>query len=85
MRESFQMRAGDIEVGMMLSWRNEGAIWAQKMELAQCTKMIKLFILKVDSHISHCWVSKMLLCWDGKPKTQLSLTFSLVHTYIHLV
>ena len=52
---------------------------------SECTKMIKLFILKVDSHISHCWVLKMLLCWDGKPKTQLSLTFSLVHTYIHLV
>ena len=26
------------------------------------TKMIMLFILKVDSHISYCWVLKMLLC-----------------------
>ena len=37
MRENFQMRKGDMEVGMMLrilSWRNGGAIWAQKMELA---------------------------------------------------
>ena len=28
----------------------------------ECTKMIKFFILKVDYHISHCWVLKMLLC-----------------------
>ena len=31
MRESFKMRDGDMEVGMMLrmlSWRNGGAIWA---------------------------------------------------------
>ena len=34
MKESFQMREGDMEVGM-LSWRNEGAIWVQKMEPAQ--------------------------------------------------
>ena len=39
---------------------------------SECTKMIILFILKVDSHIFHCWVSKILLCWDGKPKAQLS-------------
>ena len=39
---------------------------------SECTKMIKLFILKADYHISHCWVLKMLLCWDGKPKSQLS-------------
>ena len=29
------MREGDMEVGMMLSWKNEGTIWAQKMEQAQ--------------------------------------------------
>ena len=39
---------------------------------SECTKMIKLFILKADCHISYCWVLKMLLCWDGKPKAQLS-------------
>ena len=63
------MRESDMKVEMMLSWRNGGAIWAQKMEPTQeCTKMIILFILKVDYHISHYWVSKMLLCWDGKLK-----------------
>ena len=33
------------------------------------------FHIKYDSHISHCWVLKMLLCWDGKPKAQLSFFF----------
>ena len=28
---------------------------------SEYTKMIKLLMLKVNSHISHCWVSKMLL------------------------
>ena len=40
---------------------------------SKCIKIIILFILKDDYHISHCWVLKMLLCWDGKPKAQLSL------------
>ena len=35
MRESFQMRESDMKVEMMLSWRNGGAIWAQKMEPTQ--------------------------------------------------
>ena len=57
-----------------------GWCWAGEMEgnlgtedgaNSECTKMIILFILKVDSHIFHCWVSKILLCWDGKPKAQL--------------
>ena len=76
MRESFQMREGDMKVGMMLrmlSWRNGGAILGRENGTgSKCTKMLLLFILKVDYHISHCWVSKMLLCWDGKPKAQLS-------------
>ena len=38
----------------------------------ECIKMIILFILKVDFHIFYYWVSKMLLCWDEKPKAQLS-------------
>ena len=38
MRESFQMREGDIKVGMMLSWRNGRTIWAQKMEPTQSTQ-----------------------------------------------
>ena len=29
------MREGDMEVEMMLSWRNGWAIWAQKMEPTQ--------------------------------------------------
>ena len=35
MRENFQMREGDMKVGMMLrmlSWRNGGTIWSQKMD-----------------------------------------------------
>ena len=62
MGESFQMREGDMEVGIMLrmlSWGNLGTEDGVGLEY---TKMIILFILKVDSHISHCWVSKMLLC-----------------------
>ena len=38
MKESFQMRKGDMEVGMMLgmlSWRNRGVILVQKMKSAQ--------------------------------------------------
>ena len=41
MRESFQMREGDMEIKMMLrmlSWRNEGAIYAQQMESTQNTQ-----------------------------------------------
>ena len=76
MRESFQMRESDIEVRMMLSWRNGGSnLGIEDGANSECTKMIKLFMLKVDYHISHCWVLKMLLCWDMKPK---NTTFSLM-------
>ena len=69
MRESFQMRelsnarewygawdnAEDVE---MENWRDNLGI-KDEADL-ECTKMIKLFILKVDFHIFHCWVLKML-------------------------
>ena len=73
MRESLQMRESDIEVRMMLSWRNGGSnLGIEDGVDLECTKMIKLVILKANCHISHCWVLKMLLCWDVKPKAQLS-------------
>ena len=37
----------------------------------ECTKMIKLFILKADCHISHCWVLKnaIMLGWEAQSPT----------------
>ena len=40
---------------------------------SEYTKMIKLFILKVDYHISYCWVFENAIMLDGNPKVQLSL------------
>ena len=60
----------DAEDAELEKWR--GNLGIEDGADSECTKMIKL-LLKVDSHISHCWVSKILLCWDGKPKAQLSL------------
>ena len=52
--------------------KRRGNLGTEDGTCSKCAKMILLFILKVDYHISHYWVLKMLLCWDEKPKAQFS-------------
>ena len=65
--------------------KRRGNLGTEDRAGSECTKMIKLFILKVDFHISHCWVLKMLLCWDGKAKAQLSQNCFPNRTITHIV
>ena len=46
----------------------EGNLGTEDGANSECTKMIILFILKVDHHISHCWVSKCYYVGMGNPK-----------------